>query len=140
MMTTVAIVSTFIGALLGMRFKVFILFPATLLSGALNIGVFTAQGSGLWNTLLATVLSITGLQLGFFVNCVVPRIGLQAVQLKGDITTVEGIAGQQDGELEAAFNQLDGAVAELMALSTAKQSAATAAEDWPATAAAGSGG
>jgi hypothetical protein len=53
------------GALLGMRFKVFILFPAILVSVGLNADIAAAHGSGLWPTLLAIALSLTGLQLGF---------------------------------------------------------------------------
>jgi hypothetical protein len=48
------------------------------------------------------------------------------------------MAEQQDGELKEAFHQLDGMMADLIALSTSKQSAANAGEDRPATAA-GSG-
>jgi predicted lysophospholipase L1 biosynthesis ABC-type transport system permease subunit len=64
-MMTVMILSILCGAVLGMRFKVFILFPAILVSLALNAEIAAAHGSGLWPTLIAIALSVTGLQLGF---------------------------------------------------------------------------
>jgi hypothetical protein len=59
------VLSLLIGAALGMRFGVLILLPAILLSLALNAGIAAAQDSGLWDTLLAIALSITGIQIGF---------------------------------------------------------------------------
>ena len=59
------IFSIFCGAVLGMRFKVLILFPAILVCLALNAGIAAAHGGSLWPTLIAIALSVTGLQLGF---------------------------------------------------------------------------
>jgi hypothetical protein len=54
-----------------MRFKVFILFPAILVCLGLNADIAAAHGSGLWPTLLAIALSLTGLQLGFLGGLVI---------------------------------------------------------------------
>jgi hypothetical protein len=54
-----------LGAALGLRFTVLVLFPATLLSFALIASVAAARGYGLWPTLIAVALSITGIQVGF---------------------------------------------------------------------------
>jgi hypothetical protein len=64
-MMTVAILSMFFGAALGLRFKVLVLVPAILVSLALNAGIAAAQGSDLWPTLIAMALSIIGIQVGF---------------------------------------------------------------------------
>jgi len=53
------------GAVLGMRFKVFVLFPAIAVGAALTASVAAMQGTGVWSTVVATALSIVGLQLGF---------------------------------------------------------------------------
>ena len=52
-MMTVLILSMLFGAALGLRFKVFVLFPAILVSLVINAGVAVAQGNDLWATLLA---------------------------------------------------------------------------------------
>jgi hypothetical protein len=62
---TLVILSLLFGAVLGMRFKAFVLFPAIPVCLALNAGIAAAQGSGLWPAFLAMALSVTGLQLGF---------------------------------------------------------------------------
>ena len=59
------ILSIFCGAVLGIRFKVLILFPAILVCLAIDASIAAAHGSGLWPTLIALALSVTGLQLGF---------------------------------------------------------------------------
>ena len=66
MMMLVIFLSVLCGAVLGMRFKVLILFPVILVCLALNAGIAAAHGSSLWPTLMAIILSVTGLQLGFF--------------------------------------------------------------------------
>jgi|SRR5450631_2365513 hypothetical protein len=65
MMMKLLVLSLIFGAALGLRFNVLILLPAILLSLTLNAGIAAAQGYGLWDTLLATALSITGIQIGF---------------------------------------------------------------------------
>jgi hypothetical protein len=112
------------GAVLGTRFDVFVLFPAMLVGVPLNVGIALVQGGGLWPTLLSLVLSITGLQLGFFVGGMAMQAREQPpLQPNGDIPTVEH---DQCDQLVAARKRLDGMVPELIALSKqlAEQTAA----------------
>jgi hypothetical protein len=137
-MMTLMILSTLVGGVLAMRFKVFVLSPAMLLSVALNVGIASAQASSLWETLPAIVLSFTGLQLGFVVSCVMLQTVPHLLGLNSDIVKAESLIEQQDGDLEAACKQLDGIVPELMALSAqmavqpAEAEVKARAEDRPA--------
>src|SRR5580704_12593414 len=56
--------STLFGAVLGMRFKVFAVFPAIGTIIALTVFIVFAQGGGFGSTLLAIVLTVTGLEVG----------------------------------------------------------------------------
>jgi hypothetical protein len=59
------IISMLIGAVLGMRFKVLVLFPGIFFSSMLLAAAAVANGSTLWSAVLSMVLSATGLQIGF---------------------------------------------------------------------------
>jgi hypothetical protein len=63
-MLSLAAISILIGALLGSRFRIFVLFPATFVSFV--AGVIAAASGGSWVALLGEVLiTVTGLQIGF---------------------------------------------------------------------------
>jgi hypothetical protein len=64
-MTPLIILSTLTGAILGMRFKIFILVPAIVLLAAFALGIGIARGDGLESFLLALALGITALQIGY---------------------------------------------------------------------------
>ena len=64
-MTLLALETMIIGAMLGLRFKIFVLAPAIFLSAMSNLGIAIAQNSGAWSALLAVVLAITALQVGY---------------------------------------------------------------------------
>ena len=64
-MIILAMTAIIIGALLGQRFKVFILVPAIAISSAATFGIGMAHNSSLWSSLLATVLAISALQMGY---------------------------------------------------------------------------
>ncbi len=53
------------GALLGLRYKVFILFPATTLVLVVVIGVGVAREAGTWRIALDVMVATTALQLGY---------------------------------------------------------------------------
>ena len=57
---------TAIGAMLGLRFKVFVLVPAIALSSIASCGIGIAHGNSLWSILLATFFVVTALQIGYF--------------------------------------------------------------------------
>jgi len=59
------------GALLGLRFKAFILVPAVVIGSATVLIVGIARSDSIWPTLLATVLAITALQVGYLSGAVV---------------------------------------------------------------------
>jgi hypothetical protein len=65
MIVMVFCLSVIVGATLGLRFKVFILFPAIIASIALLEGASIVFGGHFRPTLLAVALSTVGLQLGF---------------------------------------------------------------------------
>ncbi len=70
-----AIMTTLIGAMLGLRFKVLILVPAIVTSFLAIFGIGIAHGVGLWASLLATLLTITTLQIGYLAGAAV-RFGV----------------------------------------------------------------
>src|SRR3954464_13811896 len=63
-MVTFTIVSVLVGAVLGMRFRVFILLPVVLLAVAIVAAVGLARESGVWRILLETVVVMTALETG----------------------------------------------------------------------------
>ena len=70
MMTMLAMTAMLIGALLGLRFKVLILVPAIII-GSATLGIGMAHSNSLWFTLLAMVLAITALQMGYLGGAVI---------------------------------------------------------------------
>ena len=70
-MMTIAMIALLIGALLGLRFRVFILVPAIVIGSATILSVGIARSDSIWPTLLATALAITALQVGYLSGAVV---------------------------------------------------------------------
>jgi len=64
-MVMLTIASLIIGALLGQRFKVFVLVPTIALATVAIAGASLAHGNSAWSTALAAVLVVTGLQMGY---------------------------------------------------------------------------
>lgn len=64
-MTVLALETMIIGAMLGLRFKILVLAPAIFLSAASILGIAIAHNSGAWSALLAMVLAIITLQVGY---------------------------------------------------------------------------
>ena len=65
-MVMIAICSSLIGAVLGTRLKVLVLFPAILLGLALVLAVAAIKGAPASSALGAGVVLAIGLQLGYF--------------------------------------------------------------------------
>ena len=65
-MVTIAIVSGLAGAALGMRYKVFVLVPATMLAVGIVAAFCLANDVSLWSTVGAITLVATSLELGYF--------------------------------------------------------------------------
>ena len=70
-MMMLAITAVLIGAMLGMRFKILILLPATVIGSSATLGVGVAHSAGFWSILLAMVLAIAALQVGYLAGTVV---------------------------------------------------------------------
>jgi hypothetical protein len=64
-MLTLTIVTILGGALLGLRYRVFILLPAAIFVLVLVIAVGVACGAGTWRMALDMLVATTALQLGY---------------------------------------------------------------------------
>jgi hypothetical protein len=63
-MLTLTIVTILGGAVLGLRYKIFILLPAATFMLVFVIGVDVARGAGIWRIALDMMVAMTALQLG----------------------------------------------------------------------------
>lgn len=68
MMMLMIILSTVIGGVLGIRFKILALVPAFLIAIALSAATTFARNGNVWSALIAIALTVTGLQVGFLVG------------------------------------------------------------------------
>jgi hypothetical protein len=78
MTTMLAMTALLVGVLLSMRFKVLILAPATLIGAVVTFGAVISHRDSVWSIVLASVLAIVALQIGYFAGSVVmaeARIG-----------------------------------------------------------------
>jgi hypothetical protein len=64
-MISLSILCTVVGAVLGLRFKVLVLVPATLATGIVIATVSVSTGTEVWWTVILTVMGVTLLQLGY---------------------------------------------------------------------------
>jgi hypothetical protein len=69
-MMLLAMISILAGAVFGLRFKVFILFPTIGCALLLIFGIGLARGDDAWAILLAMVLAATSMQLGYLFGAV----------------------------------------------------------------------
>ena len=65
MLLTLTIVAILGGAVLGLRYKVFILLPAATFVLVFVIGVGVAYGAGIWSIALDMMIAAMALQLGY---------------------------------------------------------------------------
>jgi hypothetical protein len=71
MMIMLTMIAILIGAILGSRFKVFVLVPATVIGSAVTLGAGMAYSESLWSVLLAMVLTTAALQIGYLAAIVI---------------------------------------------------------------------
>jgi hypothetical protein len=83
MMTMLATTAILIGAVLGLRYKVLILVPATIFGSAATLGIGMAQMNSVWLVPLAMVLAITALQVGYLAGAVINFVIAGARARKG---------------------------------------------------------
>ena len=69
-MLLLAMISTLVGAVFGLRFKVLIMLPAIGCALPLILGIGLTRGDDAWSILLAMVLAATALQLGYLFGAV----------------------------------------------------------------------
>jgi hypothetical protein len=91
MMTLLAMTAMLIGALLGLRFKVLILVPAIVIGSAATLGIGMAHSNSLWFTLLAMVLAITALQMGYLGGAII-RFVIAGARVRKDAPGIIAVA------------------------------------------------
>jgi hypothetical protein len=64
-MVMIALCSSLVGAVLGTRFRVQVLFPATMLALLIVATVATFKGSAMSSAITATIVCVISLQLGY---------------------------------------------------------------------------
>jgi hypothetical protein len=69
-MIALLIVILAVGAVLGLRFKIFVLAPAMLLISAVTVAFGIASGQGVLFILLMVFTGLALLQIGYFTGCV----------------------------------------------------------------------
>ena len=89
-MTTMLAI-TAMGAMLGLRFKVFVLVPAIALSSVASCSIGIAHGNSLWSILLVTFFVVTALQIGYFAGTLT-RIGVAKVRARKHPSGVIAVA------------------------------------------------
>lgn len=67
-MTLIPMIILLIGAMLGIRFNVLVLLPATVLVSAATLSAGVVYYNGPWSTLITAVLAIAALQVGYLVG------------------------------------------------------------------------
>jgi hypothetical protein len=61
----IAALVLFIGGVLGLRFKILILFPATILTIVVAGSIEIAQGQDAWSSALTTLAAVSAIQMGY---------------------------------------------------------------------------
>jgi hypothetical protein len=89
MLTMLAI--TVIGAVLGLRFKAFVLVPAIAISSVVSSSVSIVHGNSLWSTSLATFFIVTVLQVGYFAGTVI-RFGIARARARKHPSGIVAVA------------------------------------------------
>jgi hypothetical protein len=74
MMTMLATMALLIGAMLGQRFKVFILVPAIVIGSVAILAFGMTYNNTLWSTLHVMALTITALQMGYLGGAVLRSV------------------------------------------------------------------
>jgi hypothetical protein len=82
-MIFLAMTATIVGALLGQRFRVFVLVPAIAVGLATTFGIGVAHDNGLWSILLAMALAISALQMGYLGGVAIRFFGAGVQTRKG---------------------------------------------------------
>jgi hypothetical protein len=74
-----AIISVLAGIVLGLRYKVLILFPAVVLAMVFSVIVGIARADHLWPIILTTVISGTSVQVGYLAGITIRAVVERAI-------------------------------------------------------------
>jgi hypothetical protein len=74
MMILVTTAAILVGAMLGLRFKAFILLPASVIDAAVTLGVGIVYTDSLWSILLVAAATIAALQFGYFAATLIASV------------------------------------------------------------------
>lgn len=66
--------ATLIGVMFGLRFKIFVLIPAIAIGSAAVVGTGLGHGSSPWSILLAVLVTITVVQMGYLAGVVLAYV------------------------------------------------------------------
>ena len=91
-MLTLTIVTILGGAVLGLRYKVFILLPASTFVLVCVIGVGVARGAGIWRNALDVMVATTALQLGYAGGSAFAAVRERRKLHRGEHTTQADVA------------------------------------------------
>ena len=80
MMITFTCLSPLVGAVLGQRYTFLILIPAIACTLAAAAGFGIAAGLNFWSTMLAMVLTVTGLEIGYVAGAAIRLIAARRVE------------------------------------------------------------
>jgi len=80
-----------IGAVLGLRFKVFVLVPAITLASVASWGIGIAHGRSFWSILLVTAFVMIALQVGYFAGTTL-RLGVAKMRGRRHLLTTIAVA------------------------------------------------
>jgi hypothetical protein len=81
-MIMLSIVSLFVGAALGQRFRVLVLMPATAILLVLAVGIGVAQAYTAWSVILMVAATTASMQIGYLIGIGI-RHALAAVWSSG---------------------------------------------------------
>jgi len=92
-MLTALIGDIVIGALLGLRFNVVILIPASFLALFVTATTGIARGDGLWSTAATMAVALAALQVGYVVGGALPIVaGVKASAHRASTSIPSGVS------------------------------------------------
>ena len=86
-MTMVAMTFVLIGAMLGLRIKVFVLLPIIISNSMVIFDIGFALDSGIWSIVLAAVVIITALEIGYLVGAVI-YFAVTMARVRGEMSGI----------------------------------------------------
>jgi hypothetical protein len=99
-----AVIGALAGVALGLRYKVWILFPAITLAATFTIVVGVGRADSFWSIVLTTVALVTAFQLGYLVGIVIHAVAEEVFTSRnGNGDSGQNLGMRSDGLTTAAF-------------------------------------